>query len=169
MLHQTFLDCSVRRLRQNAERIDKCVARLTEDQVWLRGHESENAVGNLLLHLGGNVRQWIVSGVGGTPDIRDRDSEFNAHQGPPKSELAAALRATVEEACGVVESLTSDRLVTIVHVQKYDVSVLEAVYHVVEHFAQHTGQIVFATKMLTGEELGFYSHLKRPAHSEKTP
>ena len=143
--------------------------RLCEDQIWLRGHASENAVGNLLLHLAGNVRQWIISGVGGTPDTRDRDSEFNAQLGPPKSELLAALRATVEEACRVIEPLTAEKLTSIVHIQKYDVSVLEAIYHVVEHFAQHTGQIIFATKMLTGEELGFYTHLKRPVHGEKTP
>jgi uncharacterized damage-inducible protein DinB len=140
------------------ERIEKCVARLTEDQVWLRGHETENAVGNLLLHLAGNVRQWIISGVDGTPDTRDRDSEFNAHEGPSKSDLLAGLRATVEEGCKVIEPLTPERLATVVHVQKYDVSVLEAIYHVVEHFAQHTGQVIFATKMLTGEELGFYTH-----------
>jgi uncharacterized damage-inducible protein DinB len=156
-------------MRQNVDRIDKCLARLTDDQVWLREHESENAVGNLLLHLGGNIRQWIISGVGGTPDTRDRDSEFNAHGGPSKSELFGALRNTVEDACKVIQPLTTDRLTTIVHVQKYDVSVLEAIYHVVEHFAQHTGQIIFATKMLTGEEMGFYTHLKRPAHTEKTP
>ena len=160
-LDRLFLDCSARRLKQNVDRLDKCLARLTEDQVWLRGHESENAVGNLLLHLAGNVRQWIVSGIGGTPDSRDRDSEFNAREGPPKSALLAMLRATVEEACKVIEPLSPERLATTVHVQKYDVSVLEAIYHVVEHFAQHTGQIIFATKLLTGEELGFYTHQRK--------
>lgn len=168
-LDRLFLDSSVRRLKQSTQRIEKCVTRLTEDQIWLRGHDSENAVGNLLLHLTGNVRQWIISGVGGTPDTRDRDSEFNAREGPSKSDLLAGLWNTVEEASGTIDSVTAERLATLVHVQKYDVSVLEAIYHVVEHFAQHTGQIIFATKLLTGEELGFYSHLKRPAHSEKTP
>ena len=87
MIEQLFLECSTRRLRQNVDRIEKCLARLTEDQIWLREHESENAVGNLLLHLAGNVRQWIISGVGGAPDTRDRDTEFNARSGPPKTEL----------------------------------------------------------------------------------
>ena len=169
MLDRLFLDCSTRRLRQNVDRIDKCLSRLTEDQIWLREHDSENAVGNLLLHLGGNVRQWIIAGVGGTPDTRDRDSEFNARSGPVKTALFGALRDTVEQACKTIEALTAERLNTIVHIQKYDVSVLEAVYHVVEHFAQHTGQIIFATKLLTGEEMGFYTHLKRPIHGEKTP
>lgn len=169
MIDELFINCSTRRLRQSLDRIDKCVARLTEDQVWSRGHESENSVGNLLLHLGGNVRQWIIAGVGGTLDTRDRDSEFNATSGPGKGELVARLRGTAEEACRIIEGLTAERLEATVHIQKYDVSVLEAVYHVVEHFAQHTGQIIFATKLLTGEELGFYTHLKRATHSEKTP
>ena len=169
MLDQIFLDYSARKLRQNVDRLDKCLARLTEDQIWSREHESENAVGNLLLHLAGNVRQWIISGVGEVPDRRDRDSEFNARTGPVKAELLAGLRDTVEEACRVIEPLTSERLNAVVHVQKYDVSVLEAIYHVVEHFGQHTGQIIFATKLLTGEELGFYTHLKCASHTEKTP
>jgi uncharacterized damage-inducible protein DinB len=169
MIDGIFLDYSTRKLRQNVERIDKCLARLTEDQIWSREHESENAVGNLLLHLGGNLRQWIICGAGGTPDKRDRDSEFNARSGPSKAELLASLHSTVEEACQVIAPLTVEQLAATVHIQKYDVSVLEAIYHVVEHFAQHTGQIIFATKLLTGEELGFYSHLKRPAHRETTP
>jgi len=169
MIEQLFIEYSVRKLRQNVDRLEKCLARLSEDQIWSRGHESENAVGNLLLHLAGNVRQWIISGVGATADVRDRDSEFNAQSGPSKAELIGALGATVEEACKVIEPLTAERLAVVIHVQKYDVSVLEAVYHVVEHFGQHTGQIIFATKLLTGEELGFYTHLKRASHSEKTP
>jgi uncharacterized damage-inducible protein DinB len=169
VIDELFINCSTRRLRQSLDRIDKCVARLTEDQVWSRGHESENSVGNLLLHLGGNVRQWIIAGVGSTADTRDRDSEFNAKSGPEKTELLSRLGGTVDEACKIIEGLTAERLNATIHVQKYDISVLEAVYHVVEHFAQHTGQIIFATKLLTGEELGFYTHLKRPAHSEKTP
>ena len=169
MLDRIFLDCSIRRLRQNFDRIDKCLARLSEEQIWSREHESENAVGNLLLHLAGNVRQWIISGVGSTPDTRDRDGEFNARSERTKAELLANLKNTVEEACTVIEPLTPARLEAMVHIQKYDVSVLEAIYHVVEHFGHHTGQIIFATKLLTGEELGFYTHLKRPAHNEKTP
>jgi uncharacterized damage-inducible protein DinB len=169
MLETIFLDYSVRKLRQNVDRIEKCLARLSEDQFWSREHESENAVGNLLLHLAGNIRQWIISGVGATPDTRDRDSEFNAREGLTKAELLGRLRATVEEACKVIEPLTPERLAAMVHIQKYDVSVFEAIYHVVEHFGQHLGQIIFATKLLTGEELGFYSHLKRSSHTEKTP
>jgi uncharacterized damage-inducible protein DinB len=163
MIDQLFTRCSAEQLRKNAESIEKCLARLDDRQIWMRGHESENAVGNLLLHLTGNVRQWIIAGVGNTPDIRDRDSEFNTREGLSKADLVSRLRATVEEACGVIDGLSAGRLEAMVRIQNHDLTVLEAVYHVVEHFGQHTGQILFATKLLTGKELGFTTHAKRPA------
>ncbi len=165
-----FLDCSVGRLKELAPRIDTCLGKLTPEQVWARGGENENAIGNLVLHLCGNVRQWIVSGVGGQPDTRDRDGEFGARSGASVPELSARLRETVDEATAVIAALTHERLAAPLVVQGYRVSVLEAVYHVVEHFSMHTGQILFATKMLTGTDLGFYRHLAggRP-HAEKIP
>ena len=65
--------------------------------------------------------------------------------------------------------MTHARLAERVTIQKYDVTVLEAIFHVVEHFSHHTGQILFATKMLTGEDLGYYKHLRAAAHGEPTP
>lgn len=106
----------------------------------------------------------------GKPDIRVRDREFTARGDVEPSELAERLKGTVEEAIAVIDKVTAARLAEHVTVQKYDVTVLEAIAHVVEHFAEHTGQILFATKMMTGQELGFYRHLKTAApHSEKTP
>ena len=166
----TFLDFSVRKFRLLASRIETCVGELTEEQVWARGGENENAVGNLVLHLCGNVRQWIVAGVSGVRDIRDRDSEFAARGGAGIAELLAKLRTTVADACAVLDSVTAERLAQRVTIQGYDVSVLEAIYAVVEHFSMHTGQIIFATKAARGADLGFYRHLRGgPAHKEKTP
>jgi len=154
-----FLECSSRRLRELTGRIETCVTALTTEQVWSRGGENENAVGNLMLHLAGNVRQWIVSGVGGAPDVRQRDREFASHGGVAVAELMARLRTAVEEADLVIASLPLERLTERLTIQGYDVSVLEAVYHVVEHFSMHTGQIIFAAKMITGADFGFYRHL----------
>jgi uncharacterized damage-inducible protein DinB len=168
-LDRLFLDCSVAQLRKYLSRIETSLGKLDESQIWLRGGENENAVGNLVLHLCGNVRQWIVSGVGREPDSRDRDSEFDARGDVPAAELIARLRQTVEQAAGVIASVTPERLAERIVVQGYDVSVLEAIYHVVEHFSHHTGQILFATKALTGDDLGFYRHLRRPAHGEVHP
>jgi uncharacterized damage-inducible protein DinB len=165
-----FLDFSARKLRELTNRISVCLSQLGDDQIWARGGENENAIGNLVLHLAGNVRQWIVSGVGGRPDTRERDAEFAARGGLPKTVLEDRLRQTVDEAVSVIEGLQPERLAERLTLQGYDVSVLEAVYHVVEHFSMHTGQIIFATKMLAGADLGFYRHLSgRAAHSEPTP
>jgi uncharacterized damage-inducible protein DinB len=169
-MHEAFVDFSAKKLRQLGSRIETCLGALNQDQVWARGGDSENAVGNLVLHLCGNVRQWIVSGVGGQPDIRDRDAEFSAQGGVSVADLAQRLRAAVEEAAGVVSVVPAERLMERIVVQKYEVTVLEAIYHVVEHFSMHTGQIIFATKMLTGSDLGFYRHLRTTAaHGQTMP
>jgi uncharacterized damage-inducible protein DinB len=165
-----FLDYSARKLRQLCGRIEDCLGRLSAEQIWLRGTENENAVGNLALHLSGNVRQWIVAGVGGQPDIRQRDTEFAARGGVSAADLAVHLRGIVEEAAGAIEALAPERLCERFVVQGYDVTVIEAIYSVVEHFSGHTGQIVYATKLSTGEDLGYYRHLKSTAaHAERTP
>jgi uncharacterized damage-inducible protein DinB len=154
-----FLESARETLLEHLGRIETCVAKLTEDQIWARGHESENAVGNLALHLTGNVRQWIISGLGGEPDNRFRDAEFAARSGPPAAVLTGNLRATVERAVEVIQHLNTEQLTSIHEIQKYKVTGVYAVLHVVEHFAQHTAQIIFGTKMLTGTDLGFYRHL----------
>jgi len=168
-LDRIFLEASVKNLEQLLSRIRDCVGKLKPDEIWARGHENENAIGNLVLHLSGNVRQWILSGVGGAPDTRMRDAEFAARGGIETAELLGRLESTVREANAVLGKVTAERLTERVTIQKYNVTVMEAILHVVEHFSEHTGQIIFATKMLTGEDLGFYKHLKGAAHTEKTP
>jgi uncharacterized damage-inducible protein DinB len=165
-----FLEYSARKLRQATGRIEDCLGRLREVDIWSRATDNENAVGNLVLHLSGNVRQWIVAGVGGRPDIRQRDSEFAARGGLEASGLAALLRGIVEEAAAIIEALAPERLCEPLMVQSYNVTVLEAIYHVVEHFSGHTGQIIYATKLLTGGDLGYHHHLRTAAaHAEPTP
>lgn len=154
-----FLTFSADKLMQLMGRIEICAGKLTPEQVWARGLESENAVGNLLIHLNGNLRQWMLHGVGGQPDQRDRDTEFAARAGAPASELLTHLRATVEEVTALIRSLPTVRLLERRAIQGYEVTVLNAIYHVVEHFAGHAFQIFLLTKMFTGEDLGFYAHL----------
>lgn len=153
------------KLRQLTDRIGVCVGKLSEDQVWARGHENENAVGNLVLHLSGNVRQWIISGLGGKPDTRVRAREFSTQSGVTREELMTRLRETVDEAASVISGLTAEQLTQTRTIQGLTVSGLEAVLHVLEHFGQHTGQIIFATKNLTGEDLG----LVAPRHAGGIP
>ena len=169
-VERAFLEFSSTKLRQLAARIDTCLAQLTEDQIWTRGGENENAVGNLVLHLCGNVRQWIIATVGGEPDARQRDAEFAARGGASVAELRDRLSSTVARAAVVIDAVTKERLSDRLAIQGYEVSVLDAIYHVVEHFAMHAGQIIFVTKMLTGTDLGFYRHLSsQAAHGHKAP
>jgi uncharacterized damage-inducible protein DinB len=153
-----FLKFSCEKLTELNGRIEICVAKLTPEQIWARGAENENAVGNLVLHLAGNVRQWIICGVGGAEDHRNRDSEFDARSG---SDALERLRSTVSEAVALLTALPHTTLREKRTIQKHwDLTVLEAIYHVVEHFSMHTGQIIFATKLLTGADLGFYGYLR---------
>jgi uncharacterized damage-inducible protein DinB len=168
-LETTLQNYSADQLEQLCGRIETCLGKLTPEQIWTRGHDNENAVGNLVLHLAGNVRQWILHGVGGQPDHRQRDTEFAARE-LDTAELKRRLRSTVDEASAVMRAVPPGQWLEHRTIQKYDVTVLEAVLHVVEHFSGHTGQIIFITKFLTGEDLGFYAHLRTAAaHGEKTP
>jgi uncharacterized damage-inducible protein DinB len=153
-IHQLFLAYSSSRLQQFSSHIEKCLIQLTDEQVWARGGENENSVGNLLLHLHGNMRQWIVAGVGQEADTRRRDDEFSERGGLTSIDLTERLMTLVKQATAVIDSVSVQRLSERLVIQGYDVSVLDAIYHVVEHFAMHTGQIIFMTKMLTGKTTG---------------
>jgi len=145
------------------KRIEACVERLSDDQIWARGGEHENAVGNLILHLAGNVRQWIICGLGGSDDRRERPAEFARRQALPRDELLGTLRTTLDEAFTVLDALDPVQLLPKRKIQAYEVSGLHAVMHVATHFGEHTGQIIWATKRVTGEDLGFYDYLDKKA------
>ncbi len=136
-------------------RILSCLEQLTPEQIWWRPNEASNSVGNLVLHLAGNVRQWIVSGLGGATDQRVRDLEFSERGPLPRRALASRLRRAVDEACRVLGKLTPEQLADVHTIQKFRVTGSEATFHVVEHFSHHAGQIILLTKMLAGRDLKF--------------
>jgi uncharacterized damage-inducible protein DinB len=141
--------------RHHFPRIERCLAMLTDQEIWWRPHATSNSIGNLVLHLAGNVRQWIIAGLGGAPDRRERDQEFRARGPIPRRPLQAQLRKTVKEACGVIGRLTVQDLQQVHLIQGFRVTGLEALQHVTEHFAYHTGQIILITKMKRRKDLGF--------------
>jgi uncharacterized damage-inducible protein DinB len=168
VIEKEFLRISIEKLQRSAGRIEDCVGRLNHDQIWTRNAENVNSVGNLVLHLCGNVRQWIGFGIGDLADQRDRDSEFAARGGLQPAQLIDRLKATVSEATGIIRKFDAARLSEKVTIQNYEVTKMEAIYQVVEHFAQHTGQIIFVTKMLTGDDLGYFKHLN-PGAAARVP
>jgi uncharacterized damage-inducible protein DinB len=137
-------------------RIMLCVQSLSDEQLWWRPNEESNSIGNLILHLSGNVRQWIVSGVGHQPDVRERNREFAQREILPRDDLLNRLRQAVAEADEVLVEIRPSDLLKQRTIQGNEVTVLQAMYHVVEHFSMHTGQIILLTKMLSAN-LSFYN------------
>jgi|SRR5215831_16055279 len=129
---------------------------LPDEGLWWRPNDQSNSVGNLLLHLNGNVRQWILAGVGGQPDVRHRAAEFDVRSGPPASALLADLDRTFDEVDEVLAELTDAALLEPRTIQGRDTTVLAAVFHVVEHFSQHLGQIILVAKLLAPGAINFY-------------
>ena len=157
-----FCSFADRTLNEHAGQISRCVRLLDAEQVWARANENCNSVGNLLLHLDGNLRQWIVSGLGGTTSDRDRPGEF-AQRGPlPAEELLAALNETVAAARAIIAKLDSAALAKRYQIQQRKISGIQAVFHAVEHFAFHTGQIIQITKELRNVNLSLYDERGQP-------
>lgn len=137
-------------------KIRTAVEAMPADRLWWRPNEDANSVGNLLLHLAGNVRQWVVSGVGRQPDVRQRNREFAARGGSSVAEMLNALDATLRDAEAVLRHVTPDELLELRTIQGRETTVLEALYHVVEHFSTHTGQIIWVAKMVAPGKIRFY-------------
>ena len=137
-------------------KIERCLEELSDEQVWWRTNPESNSIGNLLLHLSGNSNQWIVCGLGGAPDQRRRQEEFDERCVIPRGELLAGLKSTLAEVEQVLIRFDSDRILERRMIQGMDVTALEAIFHVTEHFSMHVGQIIFITKQLTGQNLHFY-------------
>jgi len=168
-LTQPFLDHARHMLREvYLPRIARCLALLSEKEIWWRPHPASNSVGNLVLHLEGNVRQWTIAGLGGAPDRRERDKEFAAKGPLPRRRLLKQLRETMDEACGVLAKLTEQDLAIQHSIQGFHPTGLQAVYHVTEHFAYHAGQIILITKMKRRQDLRF-THLPKRTPKPATP
>jgi uncharacterized damage-inducible protein DinB len=134
----------------------KCASDLSEDDLWWRPNEASNSVGNLLLHVCGNLRQWIVGGAGGGSLERDREAEFGARGSRSKAELISLVETTAREVDRVLADLREDTLMDRIEVQGFDVTRLQAVYHSIEHFSYHLGQIAYVTKLRSGKDLGIF-------------
>jgi len=137
-------------------KIERCLERLTDEQVWWRPNEESNSIGNLVLHLCGNARQWIVCGVGGATDTRDRSQEFAERSLISRDDLLGSLQQTIVDVDKTLAGFDLSNLLQPRLIQGCDVITLDAIFHVVEHFSMHTGQIILLTKLLTESDLGFY-------------
>ena len=164
---ESFIAEARRLLREEyLPKIERCLEKLTDQQVWWRPNPESNSIGNLLLHISGNARQWIVCGLGTATDQRQRQTEFDQREGIPLAELLGKLRTTVSEIDEVLAGFEPSRLLDEYQIQGTSSTALAAIFHVTEHFSMHTGQIILLTKMLAGVDLVFYDFSSgKPVHT----
>jgi len=146
-------------IEEGYTRIEKCMNQLSTEDIWYTPNENSNSMANLVMHLNGNVRQYIVSGVGGVRDIRQRDLEFDKTNRKPISEILKDLKTTVEKSHKVITQLEKNVLTEKRTVQGFDESVLSIIIHVIEHFSYHVGQITYFTKARKNIDTGYYAGL----------
>ena len=159
---QEFIEASRIFLKDDfSPKAKHCMEAFSDEDLWWRPNEQSNSVGNLVLHLCGNMRQWIVNSMGGGQFERNRDAEFSERKPVPKAELIARLDQVVNEVDEVLERLSPNELMERFPVQAYTPSRLQAIYHVVEHFSYHLGQILYIYKLRTGQDPGFYSKIEK--------
>lgn len=147
-LAQRFIDRSRYYLGvEYPAKIRAALLAMPDEAIWWRPHDDANSAGNLVMHLAGNVRQWIVSGVGQSADVRRREVEFATRGGVPAEALIDLLERTLSEVDAVLAKLTPDQMLEARSIQGRETTVFAAIYHVVEHFSTHTGQIIWIAKM----------------------
>lgn len=151
-----FIMQSINRNEENTKKIIKCLNEIDETEVWKTPNNNSNSIANLILHLCGNITQYIISALGNTKDSRERDKEFSTKKGYNKSELESKLIATITEANKIIKNIPEDTLCKIYQVQGFNLSGIGIVIHVTEHYSYHTGQIAFWVKQLKNKDLGFY-------------
>ncbi|MEM7298298.1 MAG: DinB family protein [Bacteroidota bacterium] len=155
-IQQELKDRAVYHFQWNQDRILGCLDQISEAAVWQRPNEVSNSIGNQILHLCGNIGQYILSSLAQAPDTRERSVEFATQAGFNKQELASKLKQTTQAAIAVIEAVTERQLLRKRKVQAFDYSGIAIIMHATEHYSYHTGQIIFWTKQLKEVDLDFY-------------
>ena len=149
-------EIELRIIRENTPRIRQCLKQLGEQQIHYRPNAQCNSVANLVVHLNGNVRQWILNGVLGVPFERDRPREFHKNRSDTHHDLLSLLSTLEADLHRHLPGLSQADLEKMVDIQSFHLSGFSACIHAIEHFSYHTGQIALITKWLLNEDLGFY-------------
>ena len=160
IFQKEFIEQSLKSIDENTSKIKACMKQLDEKDIWFRHNEHVNSVGNILLHLCGNIRQWIISSLGRVPDVRERDLEFSTMGGFTKEELIIRWQDTMHEAVTVITHSSLENLLRDRVVQGSKHSGIGIIVHVTEHYSYHTGQIIFLTKLYKNLDMGFYKGVK---------
>lgn len=155
------------RMDENTRMIKQSFYEISEEQLWQKPNASLNSIANLVLHLCGNITQYIISSLGENKDIRQRDAEFSASGGYTKTEILKKLEDTVDTAKRVIFDANPEQLVRLRSVQRFSFSGVGVIIHAVEHYSYHTGQIAFWVKLLKEKDLGFYDGMDLNVKNDK--
>lgn len=152
---QLFVEDCVELIHQSNIKLQNCLQQLSTEQIWWRSHPSTNSVGNLILHICGNLRQWTLAGLAGQPDSRDRDHEFSSEHSMTADQLLEHLQKESDACLAVLPSFGPLELVAEYTIQGFLVNGLQAVNHTVTHFVGHTHQVVYMTRLQLGDDYQF--------------
>jgi len=152
---EAFIAAARHSLSEGLRKIEHCAAQLTDAQIWWRPRPEVNSIANLMLHLAGNLRQWLVASVGGAKDVRNRPLEFADRSNRPKAEMLELLKKTVAEADAALGGLSPQALLSPRRIQGFDTTVLSAIMDTIPHFRGHVQEIIHMTRQQLGEKYRF--------------
>lgn len=159
----------VEKIRENTDKVLRCLSDFSDKEMWDRPNAASNSMGNLILHLCGNITQYILSALGGQEDHRERDKEFETTGGYTRDQLLNQLVQTTKEATSVIMDLDPGKFLKVRSVQGFQLTAIGILVHVTEHYSYHTGQIAFQTKQVRNKDLGFYAHINLNQKNETEP
>lgn len=163
---EAFKTSCVFRLSESLRMLEICREQLEEEYFWARPNPSSNSIGNLLLHLSGNLKQYLLSGLAGAQDTRERDREFLAEPQGSSKEVWELFLGTLDKGIQAVQAASAETLLRSRTVQGFELTGMGMVVHAVEHLSYHTGQIAFALKLRNDQDLGFYKGVDLNIHND---
>ena len=161
-----FKEQIILRIEENTARIKTCLDLLNEEEFWFQANPETNSIANLILHLSGNITQYVISSLGMEKDIRDRDLEFNSKKNFNKEQLFQKISSTCKKAISIIKKSTEKDLHHSRKVQGFEMTGIGILIHATEHYSYHTGQIALSTKLIVQKDLGFYADLDLNSKNE---
>ncbi len=157
VLAQQIIDSCISHLEESVPRVERCFQQMSEEELWKDPNLNVVSPGNLILHLRGNLTQYVLSTLGGNKDQRQRSQEFKIKPGLGKDALLESYRETIQEVCQVITQLDAQVLSKIHRVQGFESTGTNILIHVVEHVSYHVGQIGYWVKVMKDCDLGYYA------------
>jgi uncharacterized damage-inducible protein DinB len=149
-VRQQLIEIQRQKLDDLRRRAAEAIGQLGDEEVNWRPNEESNSIANLVVHMAGNIGQRFTAGIGGAPDVRDRDAEFNTRERFTRSRILAVLNEAFGAADKVMAGLTPERLDDPQQMRDRQVTVLDVLFGACTHLSEHVGQILYIAKLRLG-------------------